>query len=51
MDESVGKVNKFDVLGNMKLRTKTLLAIGLSAFILILVVIISFFNNDDDPLC
>ena len=39
MDESVGKVNKFDVLGNMNLRTKTLLAIGLSAFILILVVI------------
>ena len=43
MDESVNKMNKFDVLGNMNLRTKTLLAIGLSAFILILVVVISFF--------
>ena len=43
MDESVGKVNRFDVLGNMNLRTKTLLAIGLSAFLLILVVIVSFF--------
>ena len=42
MDESVNKMSKFDILGGMNLRTKTLLAIGLSAFILILVVIISF---------
>lgn len=42
MDESVNKISKFDILGGMNLRTKTLLAIGLSAFILILVVIISF---------
>ena len=42
MDESVNKMSKFDILGSMNLRTKTLLAIGLSAFILILVVIISF---------
>ena len=43
MDESVEKTNKFDVLGNMNLRTKTLLAIGLSAFVLILVAVCSFF--------
>ena len=43
MDESVNKMNKFDILGSMNLRTKTLLVIGLSAFILIAVVIISFF--------
>lgn len=43
MDESVNKMSKFDVLGSMNLRTKTLLAIGLSAFILILVVVISLF--------
>jgi len=43
MDESVNKMSKFDVLGSMNLRTKTLLAIGLSAFLLILVVLVSFF--------
>ncbi len=43
MDESINKMNKFDVLGGMNLRTKTLLAIGLSAFILVLVVLVSFF--------
>lgn len=43
MDESVNKMSKFDVLGSMNLRTKTLLAIGLSAFILVLVVLVSFF--------
>ena len=43
MDESSNKMNRFDVLGSMNLRTKTLLAIGLSAFILIVVVIVSFF--------
>ena len=42
MDESANKMSKFDILGSMNLRTKTLLAIGLSAFILVLVVIISF---------
>ena len=42
MDESVNKMNKFDILGSMNLRTKTLLVIGLCAFILIAVVIISF---------
>ncbi|MBE6513176.1 MAG: ABC transporter permease [Methanobrevibacter olleyae] len=36
-------MSKFDVLGSMNLRTKTLLAIGLSAFLLILVVLVSFF--------
>ena len=46
MDESVNKMSKFDILGSMNLRTKTLLAIGLSAFILILVVIISFTIDD-----
>ena len=36
-------MGKFDILGSMNLRTKTLLAIGLSAFILVLVVVCSFF--------
>ena len=43
MNDSFDKMNKFDILGSMNLRTKTLLVIGLSAFILIAVVIISFF--------
>lgn len=43
VDNSTNKTNKFDILGSMNLRTKTLLAIGLSVFILLLVVVISFF--------